>query len=78
MAVHAVAVLAQAAERVLFQPEIEVVGDVEVEVAVAVVVEESGAGAPLRGAARDAGGGRHIGEGAVAVVLVEDVGTEGS
>ncbi len=76
MAVHAVAVLAQAAERVLLQPEVEVVGDVEVEIAVAVVVEKARAGAPLRGAARDPGGGRHVGEGAVAVVLVEDVGTE--
>ena len=42
---------------------------------VAIVVEEAGAGAPFSGPARDAGGRRHVGERAVAVV-VEDVRTE--
>ena len=53
--------------------EVDVVGDEEVEVAVAVVVEKGAAGVPAGGALGEAGFRGDVGEGAVAVVAVEDV-----
>ena len=53
--------------------EVDVVGDEEVEMAVAVVVEEGAAGVPTGGGLEEAGFGGDVGEGAVAVVAVEDV-----
>ncbi len=54
--------------------DVEVVADEEVEVAVAVVVEERGARTPARRA--QAGRRGHVGEGAVAVVVVEALAVE--
>ena len=53
--------------------EVHVVGDEQIEPAVAVVVEETAAGAPAAAGARHAGLFGHIGERAVAVVVVEHV-----
>ena len=53
--------------------EVDVVGDEQIEAAVAVVVEEAAAGAPALRRSRHAGLLGHVGERAVAVVVVEDV-----
>src|SRR5262249_18646995 len=60
-----------------FGAEVDVAPDVEIEFSVAIVVEENGAGMELAGfEARDAGFCCDIGESAVAVVVVEQVGAE--
>ena len=74
MAVHPVAGLALAAERVVVVGQ--VVDDEQVEVAVVVGVEEARAGAPFLGAARDAGSCRDVREGAVPVVAEQGVGAQ--
>ena len=48
IAVHPVAFLAEPAVRVVVEPVVEIVRDVEIEIAVAVEIEEAGAGAPFR------------------------------
>jgi hypothetical protein len=53
--------------------EVDVVGDEEVEVAVTVVVKEGAAGVPASFGLEKAGLTGDIGEGAIAVVAVEDV-----
>ena len=53
--------------------EVDVVGDEEVEVAVAVVVEERAAGVPSGLRLQEACFGGDIGEGAVAVIAIEDI-----
>ncbi len=73
MAVHAVSVFLQAAIRVFGYAEVQVVGDVEIEVSVAIEVEEARARAPLRRRPGHPSCGSDIAEGAVAVVLVEEV-----
>ena len=55
------------------QIEIDVVGDEQIEFAVAVVVHESAAGVPALAVSGDAGLFADVGEGAVAVVVVENV-----
>ena len=52
---------------------VDVVGDEEIELAVAIVVNEGAAGAPARFLAGDARLFADVGEGAVAVVVVENV-----
>ena len=60
-----------------FGAEVDVAADVEVEFAVAIVVEEDGAGVELAGfEAGDAGFFCDVGESAVAVVVIQDVGAE--
>ncbi len=60
-----------------FVREFQVVPDEQVEIAVAVEVEESASGPQLRRIARRrGGGGRHVAEGAVAVVVQQHVGAE--
>src|SRR2546425_10566760 len=53
--------------------EVNVIGDEEIEAAVAVVVHEGAAGVPALAIACDAGLGADVGEGAIAVVVVETV-----
>src|SRR6476619_2282316 len=77
MTVHAIPRFTESAVGIVGQSIVEVINDVEIEIAVAIEVEEAGAGAPLTGSASDAGRGRHIGEGAVTVVALQDIGTEG-
>ena len=60
VAVHPIAGLSQAAVGLSSMPVVEVIDDVEIEIAIAIEVEEPGAGAPLVGAARHAGGGRDV------------------
>ena len=56
-----------------FQVEVDVVGDEEVEFAVAIVIDESATCGPAGSHARDSGLLADVGEGAVAVVVVEHV-----
>ncbi len=56
-----------------FGVELEVVGDEEIEAAVAVVIDEGAAGAPTISGMKKSGLLRDIGEGAVAIVVIEDV-----
>src|SRR6266404_2543211 len=58
------------------QVEIDVVGDEEIEVAVAIVVHESAAGVPALAVSGDARFFADVREGAVAVVVVENVFSE--
>ena len=53
--------------------EIDVVGDEQIELAIAIVVDESAAGAPASSRARDSGLFTHIGEGAVPIVVVQNI-----
>ena len=55
------------------QVHVDVVGDEEIELAVAIVIDEGAARAPARLLACDAGLLADVGEGAVAVVVVENV-----
>jgi len=59
-----------AAEHVLRLVKIAESADEQIEAPVVVVIEPHGAGAPSRSA--HAGLGRHVGEGAVAVVVIEN------
>src|SRR5229473_3114309 len=63
-------------DRCGLQIEIDVIGDEEIEVAVAIVVDESAAGVPALASARDARFFADIGEGVVAIVVVEDIFSE--
>jgi hypothetical protein len=74
--VHPISLFPESTVRVIVQPIVEVVDDVEVQIAVSIEIEEAGAGAPFRGPTGNAGRGRHIRERAVSVVAVQDVGTE--
>jgi len=56
-----------------FQVEIDVIGDEKIEVAVAIVVDESAASVPALARAGDTGFLADVGEGAVAVVVVENI-----
>src|SRR5262249_42286441 len=55
------------------QVQVDVVGDEKVEVAVAIVVDEGAAGVPALAGPRDTGPFRDVSEGAVAIVVIEDV-----
>ena len=71
-AIFAVGATAEAGQ--IVEVEIDVVGDHEIDEAVAVVVAESCAGRPS--AVGDAGFRGDVGEGAVAVVVIENVAAE--
>ena len=62
-------------ERRSFQVEVDVVGDEEIEMAVFVVVDPGAAGVPARFGAglEQAGAFGDVGEGAVAVVVIENI-----
>src|SRR5437868_2705067 len=55
------------------QIELQVIGDEQIEKAVAVVIDESAPGAPLWFAGKQTSLFGDIGEGAVAIIAVEDV-----
>ena len=55
------------------QVEVNVAGHVKVEVSVVVIVAEGGTGAPHQLLAGDSRLGGHVGEGAVAIIPVENV-----
>src|SRR5258708_1559985 len=56
-----------------FQVEIDVIGDEKIEVAIAIVVDKSAAGVPALAGAGDACFFGDVGEGGVAVVVVENI-----
>ncbi len=60
--------------RQIVKVKVDVVGDHEIDEAIAVVVAESGAGGPA--AVGDSGFCGHVGEGAVAVVAIENIPAE--
>jgi len=56
-----------------FQVEVDVIGDEEIEMAVAIVVHEGTAGVPALAGGGDAGFFADVGEGAVAIVVIENI-----